>query len=413
MENIGLYTRTIANLENKLSRINTGKINCIPSPFRRFKNSGDFIGIEQGKYHLIAANTKIGKTKFASFIYLYNVIMYAYTHPNLIRVRIFYYALEETPMVIMENFMCYLLYVLSNYTIRISPQDLKSIDANKPLDTRILELLKSDEYKNILQFFEDRVVFSTSGNPTGINKDLRNYAEANGKVYTKKQKITDPFTKEVKEIDVFDYYVPNDPDEYVEVIVDTINLITLEQGLDLRQCINKLSGEYFVKLRNNYNYIIVVIQQCTAETESNDNFKLNKLRPTLNSLADSRATARDCNFAWALFSPFRYELKEYLKYDITKFRNNIRFAEVLVNRDGQSNSIMPLFFYGTASYFRELPLPTDTVGIEKVYKMLHTIRGNVEHLFLISSSKYKSTKVKNNIIKSLQRWIKKYLCIHN
>ena len=39
------------------------------------------------------------------------------------------------------------------------------------------------------------------------------------------------------------------------------------------------------------------------------------------------------NIVLGLFSPFKFSLREYEGYDITKFRDNIRFLEVLVNRD--------------------------------------------------------------------------------
>ena len=72
-----------------------------------------------------------------------------------------------------------------------------------------------------------------------------------------------------------------------------------------------------------------------------------------------------------IYSPFKYGLTEYEKYDITKFRNHIRFMEVIEDRDyGANGNICPLFFDGAVSFFKELPRPNDYNGMLKVYEAL-------------------------------------------
>jgi hypothetical protein len=56
---MSLYERVYGNLEERRERILSGKINCIPWGLPRFEN--DLPGIEQGKYYLITANSKVGK----------------------------------------------------------------------------------------------------------------------------------------------------------------------------------------------------------------------------------------------------------------------------------------------------------------------------------------------------------------
>lgn len=52
-----LVDRVLKSLEERRQNILNGNINCIPSPFKRF--SEDFPGIEQGKYYLVSASTKV------------------------------------------------------------------------------------------------------------------------------------------------------------------------------------------------------------------------------------------------------------------------------------------------------------------------------------------------------------------
>lgn len=363
-----LKDRVLGNLKRRKEKLLAGGINSIPSPFIRF--SDDFIGTEQGKYYVVTSTTKGAKTQFASFVFVFQTLLYAYHHPEQLRIKIFYYPLEETPEDIMTRFMSYLLYNISGGNIRIAPVDLSSTKNDKPVDDEILELLNSEPYADILDFFEDHIIFSTSTHPTGVFMECKQYAEEHGKVYTRRQKVTDEITGEVKEIDVFGYYEQDDPDEYRIIFFDHVSLISTERGVQfLKQSIDKLS-ENLVKLRNRYGFTPVVIQQQAFAGESLDAFKENKLRPTIANLADSKYPSRDANVVLGLFSPFKYELPEYQRYDITKLKDNVRFLEVLVNRGGSPGGLVALYFDGAVNYFNELPRPEEKEALNKIYDFL-------------------------------------------
>jgi hypothetical protein len=53
-----------------------------------------------------------------------------------------------------------------------------------------------------------------------------------------------------------------------------------------------------------------------------------------------------------------------------------------LNREGQSNGIIALYFDGKTCTFRELPPPNDREALEKVYKYLESIRGKSNKVFL-------------------------------
>lgn len=100
-----------------------------------------------------------------------------------------------------------------------------------------------------------------------------------------------------------------------------------------------------------------------------------------------------------LFSPFKFGLKEYMGYDITKFKDNIRFLEICINRDGELGGIIALFFDGATCSFTELPKPDDKIALERVYKYLESIRTPVipnKVMFLFGSIKDKFNKLINN-----------------
>ena len=139
---MSLIDRILDTLDNRRKRILEGDINCIPSPFRRLSNS--FPGIEQDKYYLISGGPKAAKTQITNYLFVYTPILYAFEHPEQLRVKIFYFPLEETPENITLRFMSYLLYTLSCKQIRVSPMDLKSTNSNilfTKFKNRIIKIL--------------------------------------------------------------------------------------------------------------------------------------------------------------------------------------------------------------------------------------------------------------------------------
>ena len=300
-----LIERVLLSLRERREKILKGEVNCIPSPFNRFRS--EFAGIEQGRYYLISGGTKSGKTQFTSYLFVYNSILYSYYNPTKVKTTIFYYPLEETAEEIMLRFMSFLLNRLSKGTIHISPEDLKSTREDNPVSEEVLNILESEEYQKILKYFQECMNIQDSRNPTGVWKDLNAYALANGTVVKRKYQVKDTF----EEKEAFDYYIPNNPNEYVIIVFDHASLLETERGMSLRESICKLS-EYFVVLRNRYNFIPVLVQQQSTETLDLEAFKNNKIRPTVSGIADGKYTARDASVFFGITNPFAFELPSYL-----------------------------------------------------------------------------------------------------
>ena len=154
----------------------------------------------------------------------------------------------------------------------------------------------------------------------------------NNKQHTKILDKVDKLSGEVTQTEVDDYYEPYDPDEYIIIIVDHMALLTAENGKNVRDAMIKLSSEYFVALRNKYRYIPVAIVQQAMAQESNENMKLNKLKPTLDGYGDAKVIARDADLILGLFSPYRHSIRDYEGYNIELFKDNIRFMELIAER---------------------------------------------------------------------------------
>lgn len=356
-----IIERSINIIETNRERILNGKINCIPSPFKSFRY--DFPGVEQGTYYLISGGAKASKSKFTNFIFLFNTILYVYEHPGLIRLKIFYALLEERDVSIMHKFMCYILF--KKYKIRVDIKTLRSIDEGRVVDEDVVRIIKSEEMMAILRFFRDHITWIPDRNPTGIWRALDDYAHAHGKVHTKKEEgFSNP---------KFDYYEPDDPDEYVLCIIDHIGLISSERDWDLRISIKKLS-EYLKIVRNHYNYIPVVVQQQNSETLSLEAYKANKVFPSQKGLLDCQDTSRDCDMFIGIVNPYSFEFHEFDGYNIDKLCGYGRWIKIVQGRDGESDASLGMYFDGATGFYGPLPNRSNIEELNRVYQLVQRNR---------------------------------------
>lgn len=366
-----LKQRIINGLQYRRQRILDGGINCIPCPFERFRE--EWPGIEQKRYYVITGGTKSSKTQLMTFLFIINTILFIYNRPGIIKLKIFYFPLEETKEAVTLRFMAFLLNYTSKGKFHISPTDLESTDERKPLSEEALAAMDTPEFNAIMALYEEVVEFREEQNATGMYKILRSYGEEHGTTYyvDKEYDVIDEFgnKKRVKTKE-FDHYEPNDPNEYVIAIADHLGCLKLEKDIPtLKQNIERWS-DYCIFLRNRFNMILCNLQQQNSETTNLEAFKANKVRPTKDGLKDSKKPGEDCNCLIGITNPYTYELAEYLGYDIKTLKDNARFLEIVLNRNGRANGICPLYFDGAIDKYAELPLPNDTANIEKVYSFV-------------------------------------------
>lgn len=382
------FKEVMSHLKEKRQRALDGLYNCIPLPFPRFRMF--FPGIQMGKYIIVTANQKIGKTKLCDYLFVYEVIDFILKHPE-VRAKILYFCLEESPRKKYIEFLCHLLYRLDGLVVTNS--DMESIDKDHPIKEEILEMLNTEKYQRYIKKFEETVEYIDDiRNPTGINKKCREYALSHGHLNFKTIEVSDPLTGaplKKQMVDTVNPYTPDDPEEIRIVLIDNTSNLSSENGLNKRETIEKLS-KYGITLRDQLKYLFVVIQHQAQAQEGIENFKLDRMKPTTDGLADCKTTARDANMVLGLYSPFKFGKREYEGYDITKFRNHIRFLEVLEDRDyGANNQICPLYFNGATSSFSELPRPTDAVGMQKVYDFLDRGKNKASVLMLMIGKLWK------------------------
>lgn len=390
------FDKAIENLKIRKARLENGLINCIPNPFPRLRNW--LPGIEKRRYNVITAQAKVGKSKLVDYMYVYSPFFYMLEHREQLKLNILYFTLEMGKQEKYYEFLCHLLYRLDN--IRCSPTELKSTSV--PVDSKIIELIESPKYQQYIAEYKKSVIYIDDiKNPTGIWKHIRDFMLQRGHYVYKDVKFKDANGFEISK-SIIDYYQPDDEEEYTLVILDNYTNLSTESGMNLKESITKMS-KYAIDLRDMFNINFTAVQHQALAGEGIENQKLNKLHPSAADLGDSKNTVRDINLLIGLFSPYKYGITTSEGYDITRFKNNIRFLLIIEDRDnGGGGQICPLLFDGAVSNFCELPLPNNKTEIEKVLKYVeNVITKKSKPVFTLIAKK--SLKGKSNTIKGLYR----------
>ena len=356
---MNLYKKTLEQIQVNRKRVLDGSVNCIPTDLKRF--SKVWPGVERGTYYLTTASSGVGKSKLTKKLFVFDLVDAIMQHPEWgIDLHIKYFCLEESKVNFMQSLMAYKLY--NSDRKRVSIAQLNSLAG--PIDEQVTTRIHS--FEKYWQRFEQMVdVIDDVRHATGIFKTVEDWLLAHGHWVMHDKEFTNNETGQRYVRKVRDYYVPNHPNRYVIVVVDHVSLLTPEKSAPtLRDAIGKLSSSYFLQLRDKYNATCVLVQQQAAEVEKQQfTYKGQsieaKLEPSLSGLADNKTTQRDCDIAFGLFAPDRYEIEKYMGYDITKLQDHFRSIKILKYRNGIANVRLPLFFDGATGHFEELPKVKD------------------------------------------------------
>lgn len=281
-----VISKILEDLVKRKKNIEEGNFNCLPLPFKRFKLY--FPGFEQGKYFILTANQKIGKSKLMDFMMVYSIILFKkFINPDF-KYKILYFTLEMSKESKYLEFISFLLYYLDRKVV--SPTDLKSTDKNHLLGNDIIELIKSEKYQDLIKIYEETVEYIDDiKHPTGILKYCEDYAKTEGHIVYSEDTYTKDNGVVLHKIDHFEY---DNPSKYNIVIIDNAANLTAENGQSKMETIDKLS-KYLVYLRNRYNFLIGLVQHQAQSQESLENIKFNKIKPSTDGLADCKTVSRD------------------------------------------------------------------------------------------------------------------------
>lgn len=325
----------------KIKRANaiSGIANCLPMPFPKLAKK--IAGFNRGLNVCLSASSGVGKTTLSKFL-LISFVDWAIK--NNIELHIRMYLLEESIETFESTILMHKLFKLKGE--RISLDDFNS--NIKPLGENSLMKLEEIENDYMQKFRKYVTVIDTMSRPTEIFMDAKSSIQEHGKVI-----------KEVNEKSGKEYekeFIPNNPNAFHVIFLDNLNEFDSEESLDLAGCMKRWSNYALKDLCKRYNYTVFNVHQQSAAQESTDNIKLNKLKPSLNGLGDSKLVGRAYRLCLGLFSPYRNELAKYNQHIIVGengYEDFYRSLNIFKNNFGVSNIEDNLYFDGMVIDLKE------------------------------------------------------------
>jgi hypothetical protein len=356
---MSLYTELIDSIDAGKEGKNTG----LPTGYNRLDSY--ICGIQRGRYDIVFGREGSGKSAFVDNSYVLNPYDYLKKEGKLNKLKILYYSLEMSRQAKVSKWCCWKIY--KDYRILIDTNYVLSKGKNRINDEIYQRVVSTADYfeemSDIVQIFDEPL------NPTGIWKQVTEYAMNNGKV----------------DIDIHGRktYTPNDPEKYTIIIGDTAGNLSLEKVADnynIKSTIDKCS-EYFRIFRNKFNFSPVMVSHANRSIDDINKVKYGEIFHTLSDIKDTNQLGQDANTVMCIFNPLSYvnpnnDMNKFMDYNITRLQDRFRCVGVLKNREGADNVRIGMGFIGEIGGYYELPRAKEM--LDNHYELISKITKTIE-----------------------------------
>lgn len=308
-------------------------------------------GYLPGTSYLIGAASGSGKSTFALWAFIYQPLIHYLNGECPERdPRWLLFSLEMTRSQVYAKLVS--MYIMDQFGIELRYKQIFSRGKDCILTDEEYNLLqKSSDFIDIL---DDRLTFYEGSLTEAIylrevEKELRKYGTFSD-----------------------DKYTPNNSQQIIGVLVDHFTLVKASMGRTKKDEIDAISRDS-VMLRNKTKIMSPIhIAQFNRDSNNQERLKQGMQDPSSNDYKDSGSLYEDSQVVLALFSPHKYKLSTYKKYNIKILEQCFIGLFLLKSRFGTSDIMIPLGFYGDSSHYRELPKPDEIYDYEK-YKYVDWI----------------------------------------
>jgi replicative DNA helicase len=336
---------TFNSFKNHVVRGKKGLNKGLPMGFPKLETY--IYGLQKGRYDVIFGESGTGKSSFVWHAYVMHPYEYLRAHPEINkRLKIKLYSLEVAAHEVIAKMVCWRVYQKLGVLL----------DVNYIL-SRGKNTISDEVYKIVLnaqKYFETMLentleIYDRPMKPTDIKLDIDAYAKSNGKIIKDKEK------KQVK-------YIPNDPEELVICIFDTVGNLELEPvggKTSTKLTIDLHSGYCRDYYRNLYNYLAVDISHANRSINDVNRAKTGDLFHQLSDIKETNMLAQNCNLAMCIFDPIRYtvispNMKTFMGFNVSVLKSRMKVLGILKNRSGENNKRVGLEYLGECGWFAEL-----------------------------------------------------------
>ncbi len=306
-------------------------------------------GIQRQTYTIITGGTGSGKTTLALYSYVYRLIM---DHLGDPKYRVVYFSLEMTAEILLAKLMC--LHIYETYGVELTYKDIMS--RQDILSDEMYELVESC-YPWLEQFSEHLEIHDKGTTANGIYNILHRYAEANGTFIENEQSKT---------------YTPTIENELVMVVVDHLGLLNLMQGQNKKEAMD-LASKFLMRFRNLCAYSPLVLLQLNRTQSSMARRDKGLQEIELSDIKDTGGPSEDAEVILAIYHPWREKVSNYKNWNIKILQDKFRAIQILKSRLGEADKSIPINFFGSIGYWKELPKYDERPSDLEYDQFLHLI----------------------------------------
>ena len=311
-------------------------------------------GIQKQRLTLIGGGSGSGKTKYTNEEYIFNAFEQWYEGGRTFPLEIHYMSLEMPRAQIIAALV--VRWLDRVHAVLVDTAYLLGYVQGKPLQAFHNELLESDDLREYITAFEEVVfIIDTHLNHVSFEMYLKDLSRSKGVITTKS--IT---TKDDNEINVFESYEENDDRQVTIVVLDHLGLVKRVQGQSDRAMMSDMA-DIIIKYRNRYKFTFVVTQQLNRNFSSTDRHKMEDVLPKDSDFRGGSGMFDASDVVLGILSPNRERLNSFMGYRISStpgsrgLGNRFVAVNVIKNRHGSNNAVIPLLFVGESGRYEELP----------------------------------------------------------
>jgi hypothetical protein len=330
-------------------------------------------GIHKGRYYTVFSEGGTGKSSFTWSTFIINTLDHMIQNnrkvdadPDLseeekeekrVSVKVKLYSLEVVRRDVIAKMICLKIY--KDYGLIVSVDYILNRVENYNVSKYITYIIRT--YKTYFEKLEADgylEIIDTPRTPTGIRKDIERFAHENGR-----------FERNHKGEMV---YYPNNPDEFVIVITDTVGNLTIENvngKTSEKSTIDLHSSNCRYFYRDALNYIPINISHSNRSMNDSNRARMGEVFPKMSDIKETGMLEQDSSVVMTIFNPMNHitsykPLENFMNYDIKKLKERFRCLGILKNRHGGVNKRVGLLYVGENAHFEELPQAHEMSNLE-------------------------------------------------
>lgn len=328
-----------------------GKINYLPfKPLGKFTTW--FPGLMREELTCFTGTPASSKTSLVKKLVIHDGIEWAVNNNK--NLHILYMGMEESKSQFLYSLLSYQGYVLDGLQYNI--KDFEGI--GRTID--IKDIPKIERAEKRVEKMLPYISYHTSVyNSFGIWKTVRDFASKRGKFYMNGHLVQGAISGD----NSWDSYVPDDPDEFIVVVVDHLLLLSPQKDeKDQSEAIWN-TVEYLRRFAaNKFRYAVVPIQHQNADSENQESRKDQTILPTENGLARNKEVARSYLNLIGIANPNKVNqsstqpsIRIWDNHNLQIFGNYLRTINIIKSRFGESSVHDSVFNGGRTGWFQTIP----------------------------------------------------------